>query len=75
MSLRTRPALAWLLSTALALHGVVPALAAPQGQGGNASAADLTRAADRAVGFTVKAAGESGDAKLKQENKDSEPFW
>ena len=75
MTPRVRPVLAGLLSMALVLQGAAPALAAPQGQEGKANAADLAKAADRAVGFTVKAAGESGDAKLKQENKDSEPFW
>ena len=49
MSPRIRPALAGFLSMALVLHGVAPALAAPQGQERKANAADLVCMSDAAV--------------------------
>lgn len=39
------------------------------------NAADLVKAADRAIGYAVARASESDDPALSQENEEAKPFW
>ena len=48
------------------------AVEAPQTE---VNAADLVKAADRAIGYAVAKASESDDPALSQDNEEAKPFW
>ena len=48
---------------------------AAQGAQTEVNAADLVKAADRAIGYAVSKARESSEAALSQDNEEAKPFW